>query len=411
MTFRSAALHVAALLLAGQMARGTGADSATAARARALAHRYPIVDTHIDFPEQLSEGWLDASIRQERTNFDYVKAKEGGLVIPFMSIFTPSELEGTGKAKPHAEEMIAFVRRMASTWPDKFTVITSTREAGRLKRSGKVLLAMGMENGSPLEGDIRNVAYFYSLGIRYITLAHAKWNHLADGSYDTTRHWNGLSPFGVDVVREMNRLGIMVDISHLTDSSAFHVLRVTRAPVIASHSSCRFYTPGFERNISDELIRAVAAGGGVVQVNFGSDFIDDEIRQASQKSWDAMEAHSRDAHLAPGGKEEKEYEAAYWKEHPRRHCTAADVARHIDHIAKIAGVRSVGFGSDFDGVGDSLPLDLRDASGYPALIAELLRLGYTELQVKAICGGNLLRVWREVERRAAGVRNPARPYR
>lgn len=395
---------LAALLVAQQGVAGTGDDSALVARARALAHRYPIVDTHIDFPSEIMDGWLDATVRQPATNFDYVKAREGGLVVPFMSIYTSSDLEGTGKSKQRAEEMIAVVRKMTTTWPDKFALVTSPGDVRKQLKSGRVLLALGMENGSPIEGDIRNVAHFYSLGIRYITLAHAKWNHLADGSYDTTRHWNGLSPFGVRVVGEMNRLGIMVDISHLTDSSAFHVLRVTRAPVIASHSSCRVFTPGFERNISDDLIRAVAAGGGVVQVNFGSDFINDDIRQSSQKGWDAIEAHIHDARLAPGGKDARAYEAGYWKEHPRRHCTVAEVAAHIDHIVKLVGAKYAGLGSDFDGVGDTLPIGLRDASQYPNLIAELLKLGYADTEIEAICGGNLLRVWRAVEQRAAGRR-------
>jgi membrane dipeptidase len=401
MTYRLATTFLVTLLLGQRAPCGTGGDSSLVAQARVLAHRYPIVDTHIDFPEVMIDQWLDATARQPKTNFDYVKAKEGGLLVPFMSIYTSSDLEGTGKSKQRAEAMIAVVRKMATTWPDDFALVTSPGEVRKLAKSGRILLAMGMENGSPIEGDIRNVGHFHALGIRYITLAHAKWNHLADGSYDTTRHWNGLSPFGVEVVGEMNRLGIMVDISHLTDSAAFHALRVTRAPVIASHSSCRTFTPGFERNISDDLIRAVAAGGGVVQVNFGSDFINDDIRRSSQQAFDAIEAHVRGARLQPDGKEAKTWEAEYWKEHPRRHCTVAEVALHIDHIAKLVGVRYVGFGSDFDGVGDSLPIGLQDASGYPNLLAELLRLGYTAKEIEAISGGNLLRVWEEVERRAS----------
>jgi membrane dipeptidase len=314
-----------------------------------------------------------------------------------MSIYVPSDLEGTGKAKPRADTMIALVRRMITTWPDKFDLVTSTREVKQKRGSGKILLAMGMENGSPIEGDLKNVEYFYRLGIRYITLAHAKWNHLADGSYDSTRHWNGLSPFGVKVVKEMNRVGMMVDISHLTDSAAFQVLRTSGAPVIASHSACRFFTPGFERNMNDALIRALAAKRGVVQINCGSDFLDNRVRLSSETGRKAIDKQIGDNQWDPDGNEATAYERQYWKEHPRPYATVAQVAAHIDHVAQLVGVEYVGIGSDFDGVGDSLPIGLKDVSCYPNLIAELLKLGYGETDIEKICGGNLMRVWSEVE--------------
>jgi membrane dipeptidase len=373
------------------------AESDTTEKAARLARQLLIIDTHIDLPSLLLTEWRDVAGTSPTTDFDYARAKEGGLDVPFMSIYVPSDLEGTGKAKPRAEAMIALVRRMASTWPDKFDLVASTYEVKRKRGSGKILLAMGMENGSPIEGNLNNVEYFHRLGIRYITLAHAKWNHLADGSYDSTRHWNGLSPFGVKVVKEMNRVGIMVDISHLTDSAAFQVLRISGAPVIASHSACRFFTPGFERNMNDELIKALAAKHGVLQINFGSDFLDNRVRLASEPGRKAIDKHIGDEHWDPDGKEAMAYERQYWKEHPRPFATVAQVAAHIDHVAKLVGVDYVGFGSDFDGVGDSLPIGLKDVSRYPNLIAELLRLGYGETDIEKICGGNLLRVWSEVE--------------
>ena len=380
-------------------ARAAGSD--TTEHAVQLARTFLIVDTHIDLPSLLLTEWRDVSGRTTTTDFDYAKAKEGGLDVPFMSIYVPSDLEGTGRAKPRAEAMIALVRRMVSTWPDKFDLVTSTYDVERKRGSGKILLAMGMENGSPIEGDLKNVEYFHRLGIRYITLAHAKWNHLADGSYDSTRHWNGLSPFGEKVVQEMNRIGIMVDISHLTDSAAFQVLRISGAPVIASHSACRAFTPGFERNINDELIRALAAKRGVVQINFGSDFLDNRVRLASEPGRKAIDKHRDDKHWDPDGNDAMAYERQYWKEHPRPFATVRQVAAHIDHVAKLVGVDYVGFGSDFDGVGDSLPIGLKDVSRYPNLIVELLRLGYGETDIEKICGGNLLRVWSEVEQIAA----------
>ncbi len=376
-------------------ARVAGSD--TTEQALWLAQNLLIVDTHIDLPGLLLAGWRDVSVKSLTSDFDYPRAKEGGLDVPFMSIYVPSDLEGTGKAKPRADTMIALVRKMVTTWPDKFDLVASTHEVKQKRGSGKILLAMGMENGSPIEGDLKNVAYFHRLGIRYITLAHAKWNHLADGSYDSTRRWNGLSPFGVQVVKEMNRVGIMVDISHLTDSAAFQVLRVSGAPVIASHSACRFFTPGFERNMNDELIRALAAKRGVVQINFGSDFLDNRTRLSSEIGRKAIDKRIGDNQWDPDGDEAMAYERQYWKDHPRPYATVAQVAAHIDHVVKLVGVDYVGIGSDFDGVGDSLPIGLKDVSRYPNLIAELLKLDYSETDIEKICGGNLLRVWSEVE--------------
>jgi membrane dipeptidase len=261
-----------------------------------------------------------------------------------------------------------------------------------------------MENGSPIEKDLTNVQHFHSLGIRYITLAHAKNNHICDAAYDTTRRWNGLSPFGVKVVGEMNRLGIMVDISHLTDSSAFHVLRVSKAPVIASHSACRHFTPGFERNMGDDLIRALAAQGGVLQINFGSDFVNNEARRASQPGWDAIDQHVLKNGWDPESKAATDYARSYWKAHPRPLAAVREVADHIDHVVRLVGADHAGLGSDFDGLGDTLPVGLKDVSQYPNLVAEMLRRGYSRESIEKICGGNLLRVWAAVEQGAGGVR-------
>jgi len=264
-----------------------------------------------------------------------------------------------------------------------------------------------MENGSPIEGKLENVRRYYDLGVRYITVAHAKSNLLSDASYDPDRRWGGLSPFGRQVVEEMNRLGIMVDISHLTDSAALQILRISRAPVIVSHSSCRFFTPGFERNISDELIRAVAAKGGVVQINFSSIFLDDAFRQREEAESKEVNKHLARSGMRRDSKEAEHYVEEYRHEHPLPFPTVARVADHIDHVVQLAGVDHVGFGSDFDGAGDTFPVGLKDVSQYPNLIAELMRRGYGDEELRKICGGNLLRVWSAVERCAVpegGVR-------
>ncbi len=372
-------------------------DSSLSLRAHTLAQRLTIVDTHIDLPSLLLDKWHDVSVRKPGDNFDYVRAKEGGLTVPFMSIYIPSRLEGTGKAKERAEQMIAAVRKMVTTWPDKFDLVYSPVEIERKKHSGKILLAMGMENGAPLQGNLANLAYFHSLGIRYITLAHAQWNHLCDASYDPERHWNGLSPFGKQVIGEMNRLGIMVDVSHLTDSAAFQAIRLSRAPVIASHSSCRSFTPDFERNMSDELIVALAKKGGVIQINFGSEFIDDSVRTAYVRHGNAVADSIRRRGLNPQSAEARKFKREYARKNPQPYATIDEVAAHIDHVRHLVGVDFVGLGSDFEGVGNSLPEGLKDVSGYPNLIEALLRRGYDERDIAKVCGGNLLRVWSAVE--------------
>jgi membrane dipeptidase len=375
-------------------------DSALTVRARELARRLTIIDTHVDLPSILAERWHDVSMKNSRSNFDYVRANAGGLNVAFMSIYVSPRLEGTPKAKERAELQIAAVRRMVAEWPDKFDLVRSPAEITQKSHSAKVLLAMGLENGAPIQGDLSQLAYFHSLGIRYITLAHANWNHIADASYDPVRHWNGLSPFGRQVVEEMNRLGIMVDVSHLTDSAAIQAIRISRVPVIASHSSCRAFTPGFERNMSDELIIALAQKGGVIQISFASEFVNDSVRYAYMLSDSAVADSIRRHGWEPRSPEAGQFKREYLQQHPPPFATLEDVAAHIDHVRKLVGIDFVGIGSDFDGVGDTLPPGLKDVSGYPNLIAALLKRGYTEADIAKVCGANLLRVWSEVERAA-----------
>ena len=405
----SVRLALAALLacpaLPGARAQETpSADSALLARARVLARELILVDTHIDLPSRLVSGSVNVAERTSKGDFDYVRAREGGLDAAFMSIYVSSSLEGSPKAGEAADRQIQAVGDLVRRWPDRFALVTSPAQVRKGAGKGRILLAMGMENGAPILGDLRRIAFYHRQGIRYITLAHAKSNHLADASYDTSRKWNGLSPFGREAVREMNRTGIMVDVSHLSDSAFYQVLRHSAAPVIASHSSCRAFTPGFERNMDDGMIRALAAGGGVIQINFGSSFIDDAFRLAEESREKEIDRHLRDQNLSKGSDEARRYARQYRRDHPAKRPGVAQVAHHIDHAVRLAGVDHVGLGSDFDGVGDTLPTGLRDVADYPNLIAELLRLGYTRDDLTKICGGNLLRVWEEVERTAATLK-------
>ncbi len=366
--------------------------------AEQLAHEAILVDTHIDVPYRLREKMEDISVRTEDGDFDYPRARSGGLDAAFMSIYVPAEYQETGGAKDLADSLIDMVESFARRWPDKFALARSPEEVRTNFAHGLISLPMGMENGAPIEDDLANVAHFHDRGIRYITLTHSENNRICDSSYADEKTWNGLSPFGRDVVAEMNRVGIMVDISHVSDEAARQVLEITRAPVIASHSSCRAFTPGWERNMDDDLIKALAANGGVIQINFGSSFLTKAANEQSAAFFAARKEYSEAHHIDEHADEWKQFETQYWKEHPKVYADVSDVVAHIDHVVELVGVDHVGIGSDFDGVGDSLPTGLKDVSGYPHLIRALLERGYSPDDVRKISGENLLRVWSDVDR-------------
>ncbi len=368
-------------------------------QAHKLAHQFIITDGHVDLPYRLrvhnfrlEKEFLGIPIETDKGDFDYVRAKEGGLDAPFMSIYIPSSYQETGGAKVFADSLIDMVTGIAYEHPDKFEMAISPDDVKRIAGQGKLALPMGMENGAPIEGDLDNVTYFRERGISYITLTHGKDNHICDSSYDTTGTWNGLSPFGREVVKEMNQTGIMVDISHVSDSSFYQVLEITEVPVIASHSSCRIFTPGFERNMNDDMLEHLAVNGGVIQINFGSSFLDGEIQEHRNE----LRAMLTDKGLSASDPEGKELIEAFKKDNPKLFSDVEKVADHIDHVVDVAGIDHVGLGSDYDGVGDSLPTGLKDVSGYPNLLAELLSRGYSEEDIEKICSGNVFRVWNQV---------------
>jgi len=373
-----------------------------AAEAQRIAQSSIIVDTHIDVPMRLATTPQDTSKATESGDFDYPRAVSGGLNVPFMSIYTPASYEAEGKSKAAAESLIDLVVNMVATAPDKFAIATSVADVRSQYEAGLISLPMGMENGSPINGDLANIQYFYDRGIRYVTPAHSLSNHLSDSSYDENRQWDGLSDFGKDAIREMNRLGIMVDVSHVSDEAFWQVIEISSAPVIASHSSARSFTPGFERNMNDEMIIALGENGGVIQINFGSTFVNQksrdygDARKAAGKEYLAEHPDLTEAFMY------NSYPPIYAEEHgPLPFASVDDVLDHFDHVVKLTGVDHVGIGSDYDGVGDSLPIGLKDVSSYPTLIAGLLERGYSEEDVRKILGENLLRVWEEVEAYAA----------
>lgn len=383
-----------------------------ATRAAELARRWTLVDTHIDLPYRLTEtGEPAASIagRTERGDFDAVRARQGGLDVAWMSIYVPAAYQESGGAKAFADTLIDGVEALAAASPETFAVVRSVDEAEAAVAAGKIALPLGIENAAAFEDDLGNVAHFAGRGVRYATLTHGKDNLLGDSSYTppAERTWHGLSPLGREVVAEMNRLGMLVDLSHVSDETFDDAIELVTAPPIASHSSCRHFTPGFERNLDDERIVKLAEKGGVIQINFGSSFLTAAANAWSLAAWKAEQAFRAEQGAKEGSAELDAFRAEYVKQHPMPRATLDDVVAHVEHVIEIAGVDHVGIGSDFDGVGPTLPTELADVSMYPNLIAALLARGHSEADVEKIAGGNLLRVWREAERVAAGAGAPA----
>ncbi|OOG69576.1 dipeptidase [Algoriphagus sp. A40] len=374
-----------------------------------IAQSTIMVDGHVDLPYRMKVGGftlqrevLDVSVRTPDGNFDYPRSKEGGLDAPFMSIYIPAGNQKTpGASKALADSLILMTERLAETFPDKFAMAYSPADIETNFSKGLISLPMGMENGAGIEDDLANVAYFHNRGIRYITLTHGTDNLIGDASYDTTGTHQGLSEFGEKVVAEMNRVGIMVDLSHVSDNTFKDALAISKVPVIASHSSVRKFTPGFERNMSDELIQAMAKNGGVMMINFGGSFIDSAYAAGSTKVREHLVNYMAENNLSSGDSAYRAYAAEYNAAN-NPFPTVQRVADHIDHVKKLVGIDYVGLGSDFDGVGDSLPTGLKDVSMYPNLIAELLKRGYSREDIEKICYKNIFRVWKAVEDFAAG---------
>ena len=382
------------------MIGGCSNDAALKKQAYELAHKFIITDGHIDVPWRLNDGYEDLSIRTETGDFDYIRAKEGGLDAPFMSIYVPSSYQETGGAKEKADSLIELVHRIANDHPDKFEVAFSVADVNRIFGDDKIALPMGMENGAPILDDLSNVQYFYDRGIRYITLTHAKDNLICDSSYDTTGTWGGLSPFGREVVKEMNRVGIMVDISHVTDDVINQVMDMTDVPVIASHSSCRHFTPGWKRNMGDEEIKRLKENGGVIQINYGSSFITQASLEKGEENRERIMAYAKENNLKRGDKMLTAFAKKINAKNPV-YADISDVVDHFDRVVALAGIDHVGIGSDYDGVGDSLPYGLKDVASYPNLIFHLLKRGYSEKDIEKICYKNVWRVWSAVEQAAA----------
>jgi membrane dipeptidase len=392
------------LLSASCMAQTIQPDSELLTKAKSLAQNNIIVDGHVDLPYRLKvknfrldKEYIGIPISTDEGDFDYERAKEGGLDAPFMSIYIPSSV-AIEEAKGYADQLIDMINGIIKTHPEYFAAATSPQEIRNNFQKGLISLPFGMENGSPIGNDINNVDYFHSRGIRYITLTHSKVNQICDSSYDPTQTWGGLSPFGKKVVKRMNEKGIMVDVSHISDKAFYQVMELSKAPVIASHSSCRKFTPGFQRNMSDDMIKLMGKKGGVIQINFGSTFLDGTLAKRRDSLLTILNKELSLKGLNLEDKEAKPIVDEFRKNNPGLYSDVLMVANHIDHVVKLAGINHVGLGSDFDGVGDSLPVGLKDVSQYPNLVFELLKRGYSEDDIEKILYKNVFRVWEEVEK-------------
>jgi membrane dipeptidase len=372
-------------------------------KATQLAQQFILTDGHVDLPYRLrikkfrlEREYLGIPVSTTEGDFDYERAKKGGLDAPFMSIYIPSEYQlKSDMGKALADSLVDMVEGIVEAHPDKFALARTPQEIESNTKSGKISLPLGMENGAPVGDSLENVKYFFDRGIRYITLTHGKDNQICDSSYDTLNRWNGLSPFGEKVVAEMNRLGMMVDISHVSDSAFYDVMKITKAPAIASHSSCRYFTPGFQRNMSDDMIKTLGENGGVIQINFGASFLD-SVARVNRTLLDSLEKVLTDQGLTSRDSAAQPIIDQFAKNHVELYSDVERVADHIDHVVKIAGIDHVGIGSDYDGVGDTLPIGLKDVSDYPNLIYVLLKRGYSDEDIEKICSKNVFRVWNEV---------------
>jgi membrane dipeptidase len=399
------ALPVLVLLVPAPAA---AADDAALARARRLLAAHPVFDGHNDLPYAIREdatanGAVERYDLRARTpgHTDLARLKEGGVGAQFWSVYIPGDAKEKGFARMQLEN-IAIARQMVARYPEALAWALTADDVAREMKRGRVASLLGMEGGYGLENSLGALRAYYDLGVRYMTLTHNQHLDWADACCEQPPRHGGLTRFGEEVVREMNRLGMLVDLSHVSPETMEDTLRVTEAPVIFSHSSARALTD-VPRNVPDAVLRKLPANGGVVMVTFVTAFVSGEVYRAYEVREAAMKEELK-AITDPA--ERKKAEAAYRKARPLPKATVSQVADHIEHVRKVAGVDHVGLGGDFDGMDDG-PVGLEDVSKYPNLLAELIRRGWTDADLGKLTSGNALRVLRRAEdvaRRAQAAR-------
>ena len=389
-------------------------EAALRARAERLHRESIVVDTHNDVTTPMIDDGFDLGMRGDdpngkiRTHTDLRRMQAGGLDAEFFAIYvdkvfvTKKPADGGGAAR-RALDMISLVKEQTERHREVLEPATTAADIRRIARKGKIAALMGIEGGHAIEDSLHVLRMFHQLGVRYMTLTHTNTNDWADSEADlnnpNVRHHNGLTGFGREVVREMNRLGMMVDVSHVSDKTFYDVIETTRAPVIASHSSCRKLAD-HTRNMTDEMLRALAKNGGVIMINFYDGFLD------GKKAALAMQARTKQEELHqqyPNDPKRAEAEMQKWREaNPMPKTPLSVLIDHFVHVINVAGIDHVGIGSDFDGV-PGLPEGMEDIAKLPNITLELLRRGYSDADVRKILGENLLRVMTQVERAAKRV--------
>ena len=394
--------------IAADSASPSRPDPANLATVRQLLREAPLIDGHNDLPWQYRKRSNDFSaidLTHDTSKLDpplvtdIPRLRAGGVGAQFWSVYVATTPGGPTPVEAVLQQ-IDVVHRMIASYPETFELALTAADVERIHREGKIASLIGMEGGHSIDNSLAVLRMTYALGARYMTLTHVKNTDWADAAGDKPKH-HGLTPFGEQVVREMNRLGMLVDLSHVTDETMRAALVVSKAPVIFSHSSA-YALCNSPRNVPDDVLRLTASNGGVVMVCFLPGYLTERGRVAMAAS-DREKAHLHRIY-SDGSPRYKKALAAWRRKHPSPHeASLSDVADHIDHVRKIAGIDHVGIGSDFEGF-TGPPEGLEDVSCYPALLAELLRRGYTEEDVKKVAGLNLLRVMREAEKVSAGLR-------
>lgn len=389
-------------------------DTALRARAEKLHKQSIVIDTHNDITSPLLDNGFDLGMRGDdpnaktKTHTDLRRMKAGGLGAEFFAVYVGKEFVGKkpaegGGAARRALDVIDVVKEQIRRHPESLEAASTAADIRRIVKSGKIAALMGIEGGHAIEDSLPALRMFYNLGVRYMTLTHTNTNDWADSEGDinnpNVNHHNGLTDFGRNVVREMNRIGMMIDISHVADKTFFDVIATTRAPVIASHSSCRAIADN-SRNMTDDMLKAVAQNGGVVMVNFYDGFLDPRKAKLAFQSR-AMEDELRLKY--PNDAKRVQDELEKWRKDNDPGKTPLSVLMdHIEHVIKVAGIDHVGIGSDFDGVPlNGLPEGMEDISKLPTITYELMKRGYSDADIRKVLGENLLRVMASVERVAA----------
>lgn len=366
-------------------------------KARKIHEDAIVIDTHCDTPMLMLERNLDIGKRSSESQVDLVRMKEGGLDAIFFAVFVSNDLDDKHPSKK-AMEMIDEIHQQVERNKDLAELAYSPEDILNIHKKGKRAILIGMENGGPIEGSLRLLRNYYRLGVRYITLTHNGNNDICDTSNPEKARWKGVSPFGKTVIKEMNRLGMLIDVSHISDKAFWDVLEISKAPVFASHSCTRSLCD-IHRNLTDDMITALAKKGGIIQLTFCSFFVEEEYMRLAAEKEKKIEPQKK--LLAEKFKDDQDgYWNALielWKKGAPPAPKIEKLIDHVDHVVKLVGVDHVGFGSDYDGTG-SVPLGLEDVSGFPLITYHLLKRGYGEEDIKKILGGNFLRVFGEAKK-------------